>query len=34
MVQSYGMFVRAGMKAQAPSPGDACNGHTGELAGP
>jgi hypothetical protein len=30
-VQSYGMAVRAGAKAYAPSPGDACNGHTGEL---
>jgi hypothetical protein len=34
VVQSYGMFVRAGLKEVAPSPGDACNGHTGELAGP
>ncbi len=34
-VQSYGMFVRAGLKGSpmAPSPGEACNGHTGELAG-
>ena len=32
-VQSYGMAVRSGGKAYAPSPGDACNGHTGELAG-
>ncbi len=33
-VQSYGMAVRAGLKADVPSPGDACNGHTGELTGP
>lgn len=33
-VQSYGMFVRQGLKSVVPSPGDACNGHTGELAGP
>jgi len=33
-VQSYGMFVRDGAKAVVPSPGDACNGHTGELTGP
>lgn len=32
-VQSYGMAVRVGAKAFVPSPGDACNGHTGELAG-
>lgn len=32
-VQSYGMAVRAGAKAFVPSPGDVCNGHTGELAG-
>lgn len=32
-VQSYGMAVRAGAKALVDSPGDACNGHTGELAG-
>jgi hypothetical protein len=25
-VQSYGMFVRAGLKAVVPSPGMACNG--------
>lgn len=31
-VQSYGMAVRAGYKAYVPSPGDACNGHTGEIA--
>ncbi|HEY8652734.1 MAG TPA: hypothetical protein VIL87_06510 [Dermatophilaceae bacterium] len=33
-VQSYGMFVRAGLKTFVPSPGEACNGHTGELTGP
>jgi len=32
VVQSYGMAVRAGLKAYVPSPGDACNGHTGEIA--
>ena len=33
-VQSYGYsVVRAGGKAFAPSPGEACNGHTGFLAG-
>jgi hypothetical protein len=32
-VQSYGAIVSQGGKAFAPSPGDACNGHTGELAG-
>jgi hypothetical protein len=31
-VQSYGMAVRAGAKALVPSPGEACNGHTGEIA--
>ena len=31
--QSYGQAVRAGFKAMAPSPGEACNGHTGFLAG-
>lgn len=31
-VQSYGMAVRAGYKADAPSPGVACNGHTGWIA--
>jgi hypothetical protein len=31
--QSYGQIVRAGFKAEAPSPGMACNGHTGFLAG-
>ena len=33
MVQSYGQIVAAGGKAFAPSPGVACNGHTGFLAG-
>ncbi len=33
-VQSYGYsVVRAGGKAFAPSPGEACNGHTGFLSG-
>jgi len=27
-VQSYGQLVAAGLKAEFPSPGDACNGHT------
>jgi len=27
------MFVRDGAKANVPNPGDACNGHTGELTG-
>lgn len=31
--QSYGQVVRAGFKAFAPSPGVACNGHSGFLAG-
>jgi hypothetical protein len=31
--QSYGQIVAAGGKADAPSPGVACNGHTGFLAG-
>jgi hypothetical protein len=30
-VQSYGMSVKAGDKATTPSPGVACNGHTGWL---
>lgn len=30
-VQSYGAIVSQGGKAFAPSPGDACNGHSGEL---
>jgi len=33
MVQSYGLIVAAGGKAFVPSPGVACNGHTGFLAG-
>ena len=33
-VQTYGAVVSHGGKAYAPSPGDACNGHTGELAQP
>ncbi len=32
-VQNYGQLVQAGLKAQFPAPGDACNGHTGLLAG-
>ncbi len=32
-VQSYGQIVAAGGKATVPSPGVACNGHTGFLAG-
>jgi hypothetical protein len=32
-VQNYGQIVRAGFKDFAPSPGEACNGHTGFLAG-
>jgi hypothetical protein len=31
--QSYGQLVRAGLKSEFPSPGVACNGHTGFLAG-
>ena len=27
--QSYGQLVRMGLKAFIPSPGEACNGHTG-----
>lgn len=27
--QSYGQWVRAGFKDVVPSPGEACNGHTG-----
>jgi hypothetical protein len=30
--QSYGQLVVAGFKALVPSPGVACNGHTGFLA--
>ena len=33
-VQSYGAIVSQGGKAFAPSPGVACNGHTGELTEP
>ena len=33
-VQNYGVLVTMGLKAFIPSPGDACNGHTGELAQP
>jgi hypothetical protein len=32
-VQSYGQIVKAGGKSFVPSPGEACNGHTGFLAG-
>jgi hypothetical protein len=32
-VQSYGQLVRVGLKDEAPSPGFACNGHSGFLAG-
>ena len=32
-VQNYGQIVKAGFKDFAPSPGEACNGHTGFLAG-
>jgi hypothetical protein len=31
--QSYGQLVRLGLKAQFPSPGVACNGHTGFFSG-
>jgi hypothetical protein len=31
--QSYGQLVKAGFKAFVPSPGVACNGHTGFLSG-
>jgi hypothetical protein len=31
--QSYGQLVRYGYKSMIPSPGVACNGHTGFLAG-
>ena len=30
--QSYGQLVAAGFKAEVPSPGVACNGHSGFLA--
>src|SRR3954451_8599500 len=32
--QSYGQIVRAGGKAFVPSPGVACNGHSGFLVNP
>jgi hypothetical protein len=32
-VQSYGQIVKAGLKAEFPSPGVACNGHSGFLSG-
>jgi len=32
-VQSYGQLVKAGLKAEVPGPGIACNGHSGFLAG-
>lgn len=31
-VQNYGALVIQGQKDDNPSPGDACNGHSGELA--
>jgi hypothetical protein len=31
--QSYGQLVRLRLKAQFPSPGVACNGHTGFFSG-
>jgi hypothetical protein len=31
--QSYGQLVAAGLKGEFPSPGVACNGHSGFLAG-
>jgi hypothetical protein len=31
--QSYGQLVAAGLKDEFPSPGVACNGHTGFLSG-
>jgi hypothetical protein len=31
--QSYGQLVRRGLKSEFPSPGVACNGHTGFLSG-
>ena len=33
-VQSYGSFVRAGLKSMVPSPGVACNPTAGAPAGP
>ena len=32
--QNYGQLVKIGQKDANPSPGDACNGHTGELTQP
>lgn len=32
-VQTYGQIVRLGLKEFAPGPGEACNGHSGFLAG-
>ena len=32
--QNYGQGVRAGFKALAPSPGEACNGHSGFYVNP
>ncbi len=32
-VQSYGQIVSQGFKEFVPSPGEACNGHSGFLAG-
>jgi hypothetical protein len=31
--QSYGQLVRMGLKASFPSPGEACNGHSGFFSG-
>jgi hypothetical protein len=31
--QSYGQLVRMGLKAFIPSPGEACNGHSGFFSG-
>jgi hypothetical protein len=31
--QSYGQLVRMGLKAFVPSPGEACNGHSGFFSG-
>jgi len=31
--QSYGQLVRMGLKAFFPSPGEACNGHSGFFSG-
>jgi hypothetical protein len=32
-VQNYGQLVRSGLKPFFPGPGEACNGHSGFLAG-